>query len=371
MIANPFTQVVDRFFGRGRYAVTVPSMDGALQPNTALDSAALLERAEDLDNVVAHGGSLFYTTPNQVWRLTPGAAPEVLHRLPELASGLAKSPAGQLAVALVNGTILLFGRGKPLHLQAAAGAGLTCLTAVSFVSEDQLIIANGSATRSPSQWQRDLLERNSSGSLWKLDLKSDRVERLVDGLAYPAGLLASGDTIVVSESWRHRLLRVPLRGGPAIPSTTNLPGYPGRLAPDAEGAPCLCLFAPRSQLIEFVLHEHRFRSEMMRTIAPEFWIAPSYRSGDSFAEPLQGGSVKQMGTLKPWAPTRSYGLVVKLDANLQPTASFHSRSDGRRHGITSVAAHEGGLAVSSRGTGELLLVSDDATSQGEVHAATH
>ena len=371
MIANPLTQVVDRIFGRGRYAVTVPSMDGALQPNAALDNASVLARGEELDNAVACGGALFYTTRDTVWRSIPGADAEVAHRLQEPATALAASPGGRLAVALTSGTIVLFGSGEPVYVRAAAGAGLKCVTALEFVDDDHMVLANGSATRTQTQWQRDLMERNSSGSVWKLDLRGDRIERLVGGLAYPGGLLLQGDSVVVAESWRHRLLRQPLRGGSAVPTTANLPGYPGRMTRDANGAPCLCIFAPRSQLVEFVLREPRYRSEMIRTIAPEYWIAPSYRSGDSFAEPLQGGGVKQMGTLKPWAPTRSYGLVVKLDADLQPTASFHSRSDGRRHGITSVAACANGLAVTSRGTGELLLVPDDALAHGDAHAATH
>ena len=370
MIANPFTQAVDRFFGRGRYGVTVPSMDGALQPNAALEDATLLVTAKDADNAVACGGDLFYTTQDTVWRLRSSAEPQLVHRLPEPAAALAASPGGQLAVALGSGAIFLLGRGDPVHLRAAAGAGLKCLTAIEFAGEDQLLVANGSATRSQAQWQMDLMERNSSGSLWNLGLAVDRVERVANDLAFPCGLLAAGDAVIVAESWKHRLLRCPLRGGSAVPVATGFPGYPGRMARDTGGSPWLCLFAPRSQLIEFVLREHKYRREMVRTIAPEYWIAPAYSSGDSFEEPLQGGAVKQMGILKPWAPTRSYGLVVKLDADFQPVASFHSRSDGRRHGITSVAAYGQGVAVSSRGAGALLALGGTLTI-GEGHAAPH
>ena len=42
-----------------------------------------------------------------------------------------------------------------------------------------------------------------------------------------------------------------------------------------------------------------------------------------------------MGIHKPWAPSRSYGLVVRLDAAMRPVASFHSRANGHRHGVTS------------------------------------
>lgn len=370
MIANPFTRLGDRFFGRGRYGVTVPSMDGALQPNSALDHAKVLATADDADNVVACQGALFYSARDTVWRVSPGMEPELAHRLPEPATALAASVGGQLAVALPSGAIHLFGGDKSVPLQAAAGAGLKCVTALGFAGEDQLVLVNGSATRSPAQWQMDLMERNSSGSLWKLDIGRDRIEPIAKDLAYPCGVLWSGDAVIVAEAWRHRLLRLPLSGGSAALVATSLPGYPGRLARDAEGTPWLCLFAPRSQLIEFVLHEHRYRHEMMRTIPAQLWIAPAYRSGDSFEEPLQGGGVKQMGILKPWAPTRSYGLVVKLDADYHPIASFHSRSDGQRHGITSVAAYGQGVAITSRGAGALLAL-DGTSTTGEGHAAIH
>ena len=77
-------------------------------------------------------------------------------------------------------------------------------------------------------------------------------------------------------------------------------------------------------------------------------------SGRDFREPLQGGSIKSMGILKPWAPTRSYGLVVRLDAGFAPVSSLHSRADGRRHGITSALEWRGELWLASRGGDELV-----------------
>ena len=51
---------------------------------------------------------------------------------------------------------------------------------------------------------------------------------------------------------------------------------------------------------------------MMAEIEPTYWIAPRLRSGQSFKEPMQGAHIKTMGVIKPWAPPRSYGLVVRL-----------------------------------------------------------
>jgi hypothetical protein len=61
-----------------------------------------------------------------------------------------------------------------------------------------------------------------------------------------------------------------------------------------------------------------------------------------------------MGIHKPWSPTRSYGLVVRLDPNLRPVASFHSRANGRRHGITSLVERNRRVFVTSKGGNAIL-----------------
>jgi hypothetical protein len=116
----------------------------------------------------------------------------------------------------------------------------------------------------------------------------------------------------------------------------------------------LALFAPRNRLIEFTLGEDTYREEMMRDVPREYWIAPALASGTSFLEPLQCGGVKTMGIHKPWSPSRSYGLVVKLDQTLRPVASFHSRANGNRHGVTSVAEAGGRIFAASKG-GNMIL----------------
>ena len=63
-----------------------------------------------------------------------------------------------------------------------------------------------------------------------------------------------------------------------------------------------------------MLSEDDFRDEMMRTIAPDYWIAPALATtGSDCLEPMQIGGVKALGIQKPWAPPRSYGLLVRID----------------------------------------------------------
>jgi hypothetical protein len=107
-------------------------------------------------------------------------------------------------------------------------------------------------------------------------------------------------------------------------------------------------------LIEFILREDEYRLAMMRDVPREHWIAPALASGATFLEPLQCGGVKTMGIHKPWSPSRSYGLLARLDRDLQPVESFHSRADGRRHGVTSMVEADGSLYVSAKGGGAVL-----------------
>ena len=364
MIANLVSDLIDRFFGRNRYGVTKAAMDGPLRPNSKLDDANALLSNIDADNLVSTGEAVLFTMDKAVWRLGPDCKGDKLHTLPLSATAMAISDRGRLVVALEDGVLLIFNKAEVKRITTAADAGLRCITAVAFYGEDKIVLTNGSIEHTTEQWQVDLMSRNNLGSIWLFDISINRLESLASGLKYPCGLLVIGDTVIVSESWAHRLVSYSLHGKTSKVVLSDLPGYPGRLSKDPNGDIWLCVFAPRSQLIEFVLREDQYRQEMMRTIPKEYWIAPAYRSGDSFEEPLQGGSVKQMGMLKPWAPTRSFGLLVKLNHHLQPDESFHSRADGKWHGITSAALMGEQIVLSSRG-GKALIGIEKSTPKSE------
>ena len=125
----------------------------------------------------------------------------------------------------------------------------------------------------------------------------------------------------------------------------QLPVYPSRIAPASDGGFWLTAFTAITQLIEFILRERGYRKRMMREVPPEFWVAPRLRSGGSFREPMQGAHLKTMGVVKPWAPPRSYGLVIRLASDFSPLFSFHSRVDGENHGVTAVAEFNGALSA--------------------------
>ena len=64
--------------------------------------------------------------------------------------------------------------------------------------------------------------------------------------------------------------------------------------------------------------------------------------------------MKHFGLLKPWAPTMSAGLCIKLDETFQPSISLHSRADGATHGVTGIAEHQGSVFVAARG-GDIVV----------------
>ena len=201
------------------------------------------------------------------------------------------------------------------------------------------------------------MQRNASGSVWRRSAGRYLRQKSRSGLEWPCGLLPQGDDAIVAESWRHRLVRV--GAGGVRPVLEHLPGYPARLSPAQDGGAWLAIFAPRNRLIEFVLQEMHYRNDMMANVPRAFWIAPALSSGNSFLEPLQCGAIRSMGVHKAWSPSRSGGLVVKLDANLTPQSSMHSRANGHRHGTTCAIEDGGRLMVASKG-GNCILAAEVA-----------
>ena len=251
---------------------------------------------------------------------------------------------------MIDGRIVFVG-GERGGTTLGKNPEVACITALAPASDGALLVANGSATNGPAAWKRDLMEKNASGSVWRID-RQGAASRLAGDLAYPYGLLEDVGSIVVSESWRCALTRI-FSGadGRKEPVLENLPAYPSRLSRADDKTVWLALFAPRSQLVEFVLSENGYRGRMIREIDVDSWVAPCLRSGATPLEPTQQGGVKQLGVLKPWSPSRSYGLVARLDPAFRPIASLHSRANGRRHGVTSCLMVDKRLFFAAKGDG--------------------
>lgn len=357
-MAKALRDWVDRFLGRGDAAVTVPPLDGALKPNNLLEEAPAGTRVPGADNIVVTPAGLVFSSGNQVLRLSgKGAAePVLIYTAAGAISAIAVNAGGVLAVASApRSLVFIDSSGSPVSGFAAGAQDWSHVTSMAFAGDGGLILTSGSGENPLDQWQRDLLEGGRSGSVWRLDSKVGAARKIADRLAYPNGAVIERDgNIIISEAWEKRLVRLSPQGKVLGQVMEDLPGYPARISASVRGGYWLSIFAPRSQLIEFVLREPAYRRAMMAEVDKAFWVAPALASGRSFQEPMQGGALKQMGILKPWAPTRSYGLVVELTPDFVPVRSLHSRAGGKRHGITSAVEADGTLWATAKGGDEVI-----------------
>ena len=339
--------------GRGEATIAVPSFDGALKPNQALERAETLMELDAPEDLATDGAALFVADGPRLARLdAQGLA--TIRTFDRPITALACLPGGVIAVALDGREVQVYARPDAAEPSASfSGNNMRCVNALAPAGNDALYATDGSATRDAKDWAWDLMERGRSGRALRLDLKDRSVDVLARGLRYAFGVAATGDGALICESWRHRLISVS-PGGPARETLTHLPVYPSRLSPAAGGGWWLTAFTARTLLVEFVLREPAYRKRMMAEIDPQYWIVPRLSSGQSFKQPMQGAHLKTMGVVKPWAPPRSYGLVVRLDGSARPLYSLHSRVDGVNHGVVAAVELGGSLYLIAKGPRRLL-----------------
>ncbi len=342
----------DRVLGRGEAAITVPPFDGALKPNQVLEDASIVAEIEAPEDLATDGRSVFASDGPRLLGLD-GVSLNEVQRFDRTITALSCLPEGGFAVALEGREIRIRGSkhdGK--RWTEVAGKPLYAVNALSATPNGKLLATDGSATQPYDKWRHDLMALGQTGRLLELDPATGATRELAAGLSYAFGACAAGEEIWACESWHHQLLRYgSARGGTVLDS---LPGYPSRITPAVDGGFWLSVFAARTQLVEFVLREPGFRKRMMAEIEPDFWIAPALSSGKTFLEPMQGAHIKTMGILKPWAPPRSYGLVIRLSPEGLPRYSFHSRVDGHNHGVVAAVECGGELFVLAKGNRRIL-----------------
>jgi hypothetical protein len=343
----------DRVLGRGDAAITVPPFDGPLKPNQLLERAEIVGEFSEPEDLAVVDGALYLADGPALKRCDGSPAREV-RRFDRPITALCGLPGGRLAVALAGTEIRVLAAAEGTDAgKAIAGGGMHAVNALAAQPDGTLLATDGSASEPCSEWGRDLLNRGRSGRLLSVNPETGEIKVRAAGLHFAFGAAAVGTDVLVSESWRHRLVAIAANGAMRA-ILDQLPVYPSRIAPASDGGFWLTAFTARTQLVEFVLRESAYRKRMMREVPPEFWIVPRLKSGTSFREPMQGAHLKTMGVVKPWAPPRSYGLVIRLAADCSPLFSFHSRVDGENHGVVAAAELNGTLYVLARGPRRLL-----------------
>jgi hypothetical protein len=354
--------ILDRIFFPNRDVHAVPVLDGGFSPNQRLDHARKLGQPFDAPDALAldNTGTLYVSSGTTVFACT---GPEFETRRPFVAfnaaaGGLAWSEGTGLLVCVAGiGVCLVDAKGKVQNwLEKVDGQPVRCPTSVAVADDGTLIVTDGSQHNPPEQWLTDLMQRRSpSGRLIACERTLTKPRVLANGLAWPSGATAAhnGQNILVSEAWAHRLTVVDRSGSGRRFLVKNFAGYPARIQQGAHRDYWITFFALRTQLTEFVLREHAFRTRMMAKVPPHLWVGPTLGGTFDYREPTQIGRIKKLGIQKPWAPPRSYGLVARLDENGRAIDSFHSRTSGKFHGVTSVAVDRGRVLVASKGHGKI------------------
>ncbi|MEH6527188.1 MAG: hypothetical protein V7723_14020 [Sneathiella sp.] len=344
----------------------IPSMDGPLRPNSGLDSCEILFDDDAIgkpdDVAIGPGGILYISSGNCVFRYSADAGITEFGNFEGPTGAIACLADGGVAVCLDGiGVEISGGPQDGARINMAGGAPILSPTAVTESANGHIFITQGSSLHKADDWVHDLMQKNKTGRVLSWHPGQGSCEVLADGLAYPSGVLVEDgeQTLVICESWSHSLFRmssnpkIPFRREVLIP---NLPGYPGRICAREKGGFWLTLFGMRTEMLEFVLEEDDYRQEMMETIDPEYWVRPKLEPERHFLEPLQGGGFRVLGIIKPWAPPRSYGLVVRLDPEFEIVGSLHSRADGAVHGVTGVASGSGNVIAAAKGSEKVIYI---------------
>ena len=358
----------DRLLGRGDASITVPVFDGALKSNNLLEEAATFATLGSPEDLATDGRSLFVADGGTVLRYEPGVAPSPAQAggSPTASIVYSGAPAVTALACLRDGGLALALDGRELRIvggphdgrrwDAVGGSRMNAVNATGVAPDGRLLVTDGSLEHPVAHWRHDLMSLGRSGRLFELHPASGEARVLASGLAYAFGACAAGTQTWVSESWSHRV-RAYAGGKRGRAVTDSLPGYPSRISPAAGGGFWLTCFVLRTQLVEFVLREPAYRKRMLAEIEPQHWIAPALNSGNTFLEPMQGAQLKMMGVVKPWAPPRSYGLVIRLDAAGLVRYSLHSRFDGKHHGVVAAVECAGELFVLAKGCRKILRLS--------------
>jgi hypothetical protein len=165
---NPLRKAWDRWLGRGEASITTPPMDGAFRPNDLLDAALGRLAAPAPDGLaadVARAGRFLRPLAaqrRQAGRDAPAASFDAPRsaRWPDCPTAARRRP-------------LVDGRSSS---SAAARCGKTvlgpevgCITALAPRGTAPCWSPTARRPIGPSDWKRDLMEKNASGSVWRVE----------------------------------------------------------------------------------------------------------------------------------------------------------------------------------------------------------
>lgn len=310
-------------------ATTPPPLVGVWSPDdTSLDHIEVLRLPsghgpEDVA-VDPLGRIVTGDAEGRIWRWpadpAPGAVPELLTDTGGRPLGIEVDPRdGALVVCdAYRGLLRITDDGSITELTREAAGAPIMLCDNAAVGADGAIYFSDSSNRYPlSAWKRDLLEHRPNGRVLAYDPRTGRTDVVAGGLYFPNGvaLTPDGAALLVAETVRHRLLRVPLGGGEPV-ELIDLPAYPDNITPVGDGTYWVALPSPRVPIAERLLPYPRLR--LLVALLPD--------------------------RLQP-QPLR-YGLVARVDGEGRILRTLHGPA-GRYAMITGVRQHGETLLLGS------------------------
>jgi hypothetical protein len=348
-----------------RASVPAPVLDGPFSPNQKVDLATLLDgQLAGANDVAVHDGQIVVSQGTRIVRITgrsPAAMRSVVYELPGKAGGLFSCRDGGLLVCVEGiGVFGLDGTRDGWSLTQVDGIPLGCATSVIEGADGRIFITDASQEHALADWEVDWARKGRTGRVIAVDPRERSAYTVADGLQFPYGIAQRprDGALVVTESWRCgiTLLRPSGRAWTKPESVASwLPGYPARIINRHAGGYWVSFLSVRNQLLDFVLREERFLRRMIGEVPRRHWVSPALAPSHEIEEAGQLGGIKLGGISTAWAPSRSYGLIARLDDDFEVVESLHSRSDGERHGITGLREEAGDLYFVSMGHGKLMM----------------
>ena len=226
-------EFANQVLGRGDATIAVPSFDGALKPNQKLEEAEILLECAAPEDLATDGANIYLADGPRLLRLERDATTEI-RAFDQPISALACLAGARLAVALGGREARIYADPSASKPRTIFASGLNAVNALAAAPDGMLIATDGSQSRGVDQWSTDLLDRGRSGRVLLLDPATGSVKTIASGLCYAFGACAGRDAMLVSESWRHRVLSVGRDGSTKV-VLPHLPAYPSRLSPAASG----------------------------------------------------------------------------------------------------------------------------------------
>ncbi len=297
-----------------------PPLTGRLAPNERLRLADLLARGQVYgpeDTTMGPDGVLYTGTQDGfIVRVFPDGRVENWLSTGGRPLGMVFDRQGNLIVADAwKGLLSISPEGEITVLaREAEGTPFRFTDDVDIADDGRIYFTDASSRFEQPDYRLDLLEMRPHGRLLRYSRKTGKAEVLLGNLHFANGVAVSpdGDSVLVNETWKYRILRYWIRGpraGQAEVFADNLPGFPDNLAVDDEGRYWVAFPTLRNPQVD-TMHRHPWLKDLV---------------------------AKLPDSLKP-AP-QEYGLVIAFNRNGEVITSLHDTRGTHLQEITSVNPH--------------------------------